>query len=142
MSKKHFEVEIIENANAKNMFHSTCFKTLNGWFKKWIYETGKNEQDCICSYFNCTNNASTGVHLWLKGKPTKYYFIAPICLRCNNKEKQERYFKMKPNIMYLKTNVNPCIHLGYEDEEDEEEDDDEENDTDDSNFEYESDEEK
>lgn len=132
MSEKYFEKETIKDAFAKNVSHSICYKTLKGWLRKWAQVTGENE-DCLCSYNICTNIAQTGVHLWIKGKNTDYYYIAPICIKCDNKEKRQKYFKMKPNLVYLKTNVNPNVHKGYIDKEDSDDSSDESDDSDSSN---------
>lgn len=116
MSKRYFEVVVFGRATARNVKNSSCDKASKGWLTKWSKETGESK-NCVCSFRNCNNPAELGGHLWIEGESLEYYYIAPICKKCNNDPERDReYFRMKLNTTYLKTSVNVCTKNGFKDD--------------------------
>jgi len=59
------------------------------WIRFWESATRNTRE--LCSYIDCTAEATTGGHIWLKGRSrNKYCYIAPICRGCNKATKRSR----------------------------------------------------
>ena len=108
MAKTKYEVITKKNNGyVKNVSGSSCDK--GNWLKKWKKLT--KQQPSRCTYLKCSNKAVLGGHLWLKFQKTNsYYFIAPICAKCNsNTLKKEIFHKTKKNITFMRIPFNPCV---------------------------------
>ena len=75
------------------------------WIKFWEMSTKCTRGEC--SYVGCTNEASRGGHIWLKGKSdgNKYCYIAPICTGCNHWKSIKRSREAVPQSKLKKVMV-------------------------------------
>ena len=75
------------------------------WIKFW--EMSTNCTRGTCSYAECTNKATIGGHVWLKGKSdgNKYCYIAAICSGCNHWKSIKRSREAVPQSKLKKVMV-------------------------------------
>ena len=108
MKKAKYEVVQKENSSVQNVINTSCHK-VRSWIKLWEKHTKKEPGRCI--YLRCSNEATLGGHLWIKfQKSKKYYFIAPICAKCNSSTiKKKKFHEAKKNTIFLKTLKDPCV---------------------------------
>ena len=101
MKKAKYEVVQKENSSVRNVINSSCHKN-RSWIKKWNKFTKKEPGRCI--YLRCSNEATLGGHLWIKFQKSKeFYFIAPICAKCNSSTiKKKKFHEAKKKHLLLK----------------------------------------
>ena len=96
---------ILEYSEAKNVQDSSSYRSSSSWISKWEECTGRQRN--ICSFLGCSNDATCGGHLRVKGQNPNYHYIGAICRECNG-ERDNTYFSMKKNTAYMKIPINSC----------------------------------
>ncbi len=91
-----FEMLLTHVINSSSLCHKN-----KSWIKKWNKFTKKEPGRCI--YLRCSNEATLGGHLWMKFQKSKeFYFIAPICAKCNSSTiKKKKFHEAKKNTFFL-----------------------------------------
>jgi hypothetical protein len=107
MKKTNYKIVMKKNhTSVRNVKYSSCDR--KNWIKTWI-KYAKQEPG-ICTYLDCSKKATLGGHLWTNfQKSKKYYFIAPICAKCNSSTiKKKKFHEAKKDTKFLKIPKNPC----------------------------------
>jgi hypothetical protein len=70
------------------------------WLKYWEDVTGQTADEC--SYFDCSNKADIGGHLFLLLYSQQYTYVAPICYSCKYGKNDGEFYDMKMDVAYVK----------------------------------------
>uniref|UniRef100_A0A7M5XEY8 Uncharacterized protein n=1 Tax=Clytia hemisphaerica TaxID=252671 RepID=A0A7M5XEY8_9CNID len=66
---------------------SICGPPTPSWKQFWLDKSGRRVIPKKCQISGCTNRATDGAHVWIKGYngvPLKRMYILPTCNPCNN----------------------------------------------------------
>ncbi len=107
MKKTDYKIVMKKNhTSVRNVKYSSCDR--KNWIKTW--KKYAKQEPGICTYLDCSKKATLGGHLWTNfQKSKKYYFIAPICAKCNSSSiKKKKFHEAKKGTKFLKIPKNPC----------------------------------
>jgi hypothetical protein len=98
-----------------NAVGSTCDRRPSGkasWTQAWADVTGR--QKGVCAAAGCSDAASKGGHVYMKGQPKSYCYIVPICThhntsRYNDAGYDTEWYAIRPNTAFMRIRVHACF---------------------------------